>query len=163
YVPAWRGDLDAAEQDLLPGYDALKRIGEKSHFSSIAHCLANVRYLQGRYDQAEQLTRECEEACHANDVNSQIFWRSTRAKVLAHRGELEAAERLGTEAVALAERTDFLGAHGDALMDLGEVRSLAGRPGEAAAAIREAVRLYERKGNSLAAARARSLLREPVT
>ena len=43
--------------------------------------------LQGRYDEAEQLTRECEEASRPNDVHSQILWRSIRAKVLARKGD----------------------------------------------------------------------------
>jgi tetratricopeptide (TPR) repeat protein len=157
-IHLWNGNPSAAEQELQPGYDALKKIGEKSHFSSIAHCLSNAVYLQGRYDEADRLTRECEEACRANDGNSQIFWRSTRAKVLAHGGEFEAAVRLGRAAVALAEKSDFLPAHADALMDLAEVMQLAGRPEEARPAVEEAVRLYGEKGNVVSAARARALL-----
>ena len=62
FVSVWQGDPAAAERELLLGYEALKKMGEKSHFSSIAHELSSVLYLQGRYDEAEQLTRECEEA-----------------------------------------------------------------------------------------------------
>src|SRR5438105_8181686 len=129
----WQGDPAAAERELRPAYDALKKIGEKSHFSTLAHALAQVVYLQGRYDESEQLTQECEHAARPNDVQSQIIWRSTRAKVLARRGAFEAAAQLGEEAITLAEASDFLTAHAEALMDLAEVAQLAGRSDEAAA------------------------------
>ena len=48
--------------------------------------------------------------------------------------------------------------HADALMDLGEVFDLANQRSAARAAIEEAIRFYELKGNLLAANRARSLL-----
>ena len=137
FVAVWQGDRAAAERELLLGYEALKKMGEKSHFSSIAHELSSALYLQARYDEAEQLTRECEDATRANDIHSDILWRSTRAKTLAQRGEFEAAEQLGTEALAIASTSDFHQAHADALMDLAEVLALAGNPRAAPALIRK--------------------------
>jgi hypothetical protein len=160
FVPLWQGDPIAAERELRPGYEALKKIGAKSHFSAIAHLLSNAVYMQGRYDEAERLTRECEDAARPNDVYSQILWRSTRAKVLARRGGLKAAERLAHEAVELGSESDFHLAHAEALMDLAEVLDLAGDAEAAAAAVAEAIRFYELKGNALAADRARSQLQE---
>ena len=159
-VLLWQSNPTAAEHELRPGYDALKKMGEKSHFSSIAHALSNAVYMQGRYDEAGQLTRECEEAARPNDVHSQVLWRSTRAKVLARTGELEAAEQLAREAVDFAATSDFYLAHADALMDLGAVFTLAGSSEAAAGAVREATRFYELKGNLLAAERGRSQLEE---
>ena len=78
--------------------------------------------------------------------------------MLARRGEFEAAEALGREAVARAAESDFHLVHADALMDLGEVLDLANQRSAAAAAIEEAIRFYELKGNLLAASRARSVL-----
>jgi class 3 adenylate cyclase len=157
-VSLLRDDPVAAERELRPAYDALKKIGEKSHFSAMAFILADAVYRQGRYEEAEQLTRECEEAAQPNDVQAQIIWRSTRAKVLARRGEFEGAQRLAREAVAFASESDLHLAHGDALMDLGEVLELAGEEEAAAAAIQQAIDLYELKGNVLAANRARALV-----
>jgi alkanesulfonate monooxygenase SsuD/methylene tetrahydromethanopterin reductase-like flavin-dependent oxidoreductase (luciferase family) len=71
---------------------------------------------------------------------------------------VDEAEALAREAVELARSTDFLNAQGDTLVDLAEILSLAGRPAEAAAALDEAVALYERKGNVVSASRARSAL-----
>ena len=157
-VYVWRSDPDAAEQELRPAYDALKGIGERSHFTSLAHGLSDALYLQGRYDETELLTRECEEACRPNDVHSHILWRSIRAKVLARRGEYDAALRLAQESNALAAESDFLPARAGAMEDLSKVLYMAGRTDEARPVLAESVELFERKGNLLAAERARALL-----
>ena len=73
-------------------------------------------------------------------------------------GQTEEAERLAREAVTLASQSDFLVLRGDALLVLGEVLLVAGRPGDAAAAVEEALQLYEQKQNTVSAARARTLL-----
>jgi DNA-binding SARP family transcriptional activator/tetratricopeptide (TPR) repeat protein len=159
-VYLWRGDAIAAEEEVRPLYEVLKRLGEKSHFSTHAQTLAEVLYAQGRFEEAEQMTLECEAASRPNDVHSQILWRSTRAKLLAQRGELEAGERLAREAVAYAETSDFRFSHAEALLDLGVVLRLAGEGPAAAEAIEEALRLHEQKGNLVGADSARDLLEE---
>jgi tetratricopeptide (TPR) repeat protein len=68
------------------------------------------------------------------------------ARVLARRGEHGEAERLGREAIAIADGTDDLRRQGNAYLDLAEVLSLAGRPNEAADMLQEALDRYERKG-----------------
>ena len=156
FIFMWQGDPITAEARLRPSYDAHKRVGAK--ISSVSHLLANAVYTQGRYEEAEALTRESEEASRSNDVQDNVMWRSTRAKVLARRAEFEAAEQLAREAVALAATSDILVPHADAFSDLGEVLELHGRHDEAADAHRSAIELHERKGNVIAAARARARL-----
>ena len=73
-------------------------------------------------------------------------------------GGLDEAERLAREAVTLAETTDFVNQRADALVDLGIVLRPAGRGMDAQAAFAEAIRLYEHKGNAVAAERVRSEL-----
>ena len=158
FILMWQGDPIAAEHELRPAYGALRQMGEKSHFSSITHALSHALYAQGKYEEAEQLTLECEEVSRPNDVHSQISWRSIRAKTLARKGEHPAAEKLAREAVAFAERSDFLLAHADALTDLAEVLELQGKHEQAAEAIRKALDLHERKGNTLATDRMRNRL-----
>jgi tetratricopeptide (TPR) repeat protein len=157
-VHLWREDEVAAEQELRPSYEALKRIGEKSHFSSLAHGLANALYVQRRYDEAERLTYECEEACRPNDVHSHVFWRSVRAKVLGRRGQFAEALTLARDAVELAETSDFLPARAGAMEDVAKVLYMAGRNDEARPALEAAIDRYEEKGNLLAVDRARRLL-----
>jgi DNA-binding SARP family transcriptional activator len=150
YLFVWQDDPVTAEQELRPAYNAMKKLGGKSHFSSIAHELSHVVYALGRYDEAETLTRECEDACRANDVHSQILWRSIRANVFARRGAFDEAEGLALEAIGLAETSDFVPAHADALSAYAELLELAGRQEDARRALEDAIGLYERKGNQLA-------------
>jgi tetratricopeptide (TPR) repeat protein len=128
--------------------------------STEAAFLAQAVYAQGRHEEAEYLTGVGEGAATPDDVFSQMAWRSVRAKALARKGELAQAELLAREAVALAEETDGLNLHGDALLDLAEVLRVAGRPSDAVAAAGRALPLYERKGNLVLAARARAALAE---
>jgi predicted ATPase/DNA-binding SARP family transcriptional activator len=158
FIALSENDPIAAERELRPGYEALKQLKSQSHFSSLAHALGNALYVQGRYDEAERLTHECEAASRPNDVHSQILWRSTRAKILARRGQRGAAELLAREAVAFAFDSDFYPAHAEALMDLAEVLDIAGDANGATIATEAAIRLWELKGNVLATRRARARL-----
>jgi hypothetical protein len=76
-------------------------------------------------------------------------------------GERLDPESLAREAVDLAARTDHLEEHADALMTLAEVLRRAGRAAEATPALSEALRLYEQKGNTVLARRAREALARP--
>jgi hypothetical protein len=53
------------------------------------------------------------------------------------------------------EHSDFLAVHAQALMDLTEILLLAGQPRAATPILNEATRLWEQKGNLVAAARTR--------
>src|SRR5262249_18858662 len=154
----WQGDPLTAEQLLLPAYDALKEIGEKNHFTSIAPALASALYDQGRYREAEQLTHESEEAARPNDIYAEISWRSVRAKALARGGAYRAAEPRAPDAVGRAEASDFLPARAEAVANLAEVLELQGRRDEAIEAYRTALGLHAKKGNKLAVRRTAATL-----
>jgi DNA-binding SARP family transcriptional activator/tetratricopeptide (TPR) repeat protein len=155
---ALMADPVSGERELHWATELLDKIGEKSHYSSTAAVLARANYAQGRYDEAEMLTRAAEDASRPNDIHGQIMWRSIRAKVLARRGELQAAEVLGREAITFAEQSDFLNSHAHALADFAEILEIGGRSSEAADALREAIALYERKENLFSAASAHAAL-----
>ena len=112
----------------------------------------------GRDDEAEQWLERGRETAPSEERLPQMLSRQARGKVLARRGELQEGERLAREAVALAEETDMLNAHADALLDLAEVLGLADQ--DARPELEQAVALYERKGNLVMAERARSRLAE---
>jgi tetratricopeptide (TPR) repeat protein len=154
------GEPAAAERHLRRGYGALEESGMTVSLSTVAGMLANAIYLQGRYEETERYTRIGEETAARDDYASQILWRSARARAFARKGRLADGEQLAREAVTLAEATDDIDFHGDALMALAEVLRLADRPGEAVSVIQEALRLYEQKGNLVSADKARSLLEE---
>jgi predicted ATPase/class 3 adenylate cyclase len=150
------GDPAAAAATLRRSHETLLEMGERSFRSTIAGLLAQALCALGEDDEAESFSRACEQAAAPEDVFSQVLWRSARAKVLARRGETDAAEAAAREAVAIAERTDLLNTQADALLDLAEVLSAAGRADQARAAAVEAATRYERKGNRPSLARARA-------
>ncbi len=82
-----------------------------------------------------------------------------RGKILARSGELEQGERITRRAVERLKTSDYLDTRAKASMDLAAVLRLAQRFTEAAAAITNAIRLYEQKGNTVSAKTARDLLR----
>jgi Flp pilus assembly protein TadD len=84
-----------------------------------------------------------------------------RAKLLARRGDLAEAERVAREALTRTQPTDDIQLRAETLTALAEVLRAADRPGESEAAFGEAVALYERKGNVVAASAIRALSAEP--
>jgi predicted ATPase/class 3 adenylate cyclase len=157
FVEMLAGDPAAAAATLRRSYETLSGMGERSFRSTIAGLLAHALAALGEDDEAALFSRACEDAAAEEDVLSQVLWRSARAKVLARRGEVEAAEAAAREAVAIADRTDLLNTQADALLDLAEVLALAGRTDEARAAVADAAGRFERKGNLPSLARARQL------
>jgi class 3 adenylate cyclase len=151
------GDAAAAERELRSGYEALERMGEQSYLSTTAAFLARAVFEQRRYDEAERLTEVSHETAAEEDLITQVMWRGTRAKVLAHRSDPD-AERFARESVGLSLETDCLNMQADALVDLAETLRLLDRPGEAADVLEDAVGLYEAKGNLVSARAARALL-----
>jgi class 3 adenylate cyclase/predicted ATPase len=152
------GQPARAEELLRRVFDRLDAMGEKALLASTAGMLAQALYAQGRLEDAETFCRASRDAAAAEDLSAQVEWRGVQAKILARRGQREEAETLARDAVALASATDFLTYRGDALLGLGEVLELGGRLGEAEEATRAGLALYERKGNVVSAARARSRL-----
>ena len=124
------------------------------HCSSLAQALLGL----GREEEAEQWLERGRETAPSEERLPQMLWRQVRGKLLARRGELQEGDRLAREAVAIAEETDMLNAHADALIDLAKVLALAGR--DARAELEQALTLYERKGNLVMAERTRSRLAE---
>ena len=156
YIELLAGDPAAATRELRAANEVFIEIGDRWYLSTVAVELPAAVYAQGRYDDAAALAEAIEDAPAPNDLEWQIKRRAIGAKLLARGGDLDRAESLGREAVALVSASDFLGFHGDVLLDLAEVLELADRSAEAATAAEEAVRLHERKGNVVSAGRART-------
>jgi tetratricopeptide (TPR) repeat protein len=163
HIELLAGDTAVAERELRMVCEHYEEVGEFGYLSSSAPYLAEAVLAQGRDEEALQLTERwrADRLTVPEDVDAQTQWRRVRAKVLAQRGELAEAERLGREAVAIASGTaDILDLRAEALASLGEVLRLADRPQESRAALDEAIRLYENKGNVVGAGHIRGLLAE---
>jgi predicted ATPase len=146
------GNPAAAEKSARAAYRALEEMGERAFRSTMAATLALVILEQGRDEEADALAEVSARLGATGDLLTQIRWRRVRARVLARRAEIQAAEALAREALAIAEATDFVNERADALIDLSHVLEESRRCDEAVAAASGAVHLYELKGNVVAAA-----------
>jgi hypothetical protein len=132
-------------------------MGEQSYLSTTAAFLARAVFSQGRYDEAERITRVSADSASDDDLITQAMWRGIRAGVLARRRDPD-AERLARESVALSLDTDCLNMQADALVDLAETLRLLDRRGEGADVLAQAIALYNQKGNVVSATSVATLL-----
>ena len=151
-------DPEEAERSLRADYDYLASRGEKAFLSTTAARLARAVEAQGRRYEAYELTEVAERNGASDDFATQIVWRGVRARIVVEDGDGEVAERLAREAVALADQTDRLNSHGDALVDLATVLRKARGAADERDALEAALALYEQKENLVAAARVRARL-----
>jgi predicted ATPase/class 3 adenylate cyclase len=154
-VELWAGDPAAADRALRSGYEQLSRIGEMAWLPTVADILAEALYEQGRFEEAEAITRVSAEVAGTEDLYSQVLRRTVQARILARQDRDEEARTLAREAIALAEQTDFLQLSARAFVALGDVLERSGAERDAEAAMGEAIRLFEEKGYSVGAAQAR--------
>jgi class 3 adenylate cyclase/tetratricopeptide (TPR) repeat protein len=159
-VETLAGDASTAEKAARSTCQLLEQLGETGFRSLAVGQLASSLYALGRLDEAERWAQTAKALASSDDVTSNMLWRQVSAKLAARGGRYADAERLAREAVGLGEKTDMLNWHASALSDLAEVYMLAGRPAESRAPLEQALVLYERKGNLVAAAKARSALGE---
>jgi ATP/maltotriose-dependent transcriptional regulator MalT len=132
------GDLVAAEQDLRRGVELLEEISASGYEASVAGLLSEVVYLQGRDQEALELTSTVERLASGDDIDAQARFRAVRAKVLAGQSETQEAIRLAEEAIQLTEVTDYLNLRADCQLSLSQVLQQSGRVAEAISAAEEA-------------------------
>jgi Flp pilus assembly protein TadD len=128
--------------------------------STIVGELAGCALRTGRDDEALRLAELARSLTGADDVISQVLWRSARAVALSRRGELEEADRLGREAVELGRRGEYFRYRCVAFSALADVRANAGDTAEAVALLEELVATAEAKGSVVRAERARARIAE---
>jgi class 3 adenylate cyclase/tetratricopeptide (TPR) repeat protein len=147
HIETRSGEPERAEDVLRRSCEELERMGERGWLSTQAGELGYVLCSLGRYDEAHDWARKSAELGQKDDIITQMYWRQVEARVCAHRGEVVRAEELAREAVQYGEQTDMLSPRGLSQLDLAEVLELAGNRIEAAEQAREALRLFEQKGD----------------
>lgn len=152
------GDPEAAERELRLGRDLFLQYGQNAVLETLSAYLADILCDLGRFEEALPFIEESRELASSGDATAQRAWRSALARVAAHRSEGAEAERLAMQAVAIGRQTDGIHDLADALTALAEVHHLGGRLEHEAAALGEAVDLYDRKGDVMLAARTRARL-----
>ena len=153
------GDTVAAVRAFREAYETLERGQDWGHLASVAPLLALALLAQGRVDEAEPPLELTSRWIIDDDSDAQISFLRARARRAALTGDPAEAEALARRAVERAAEGDDLNAHAVALVDHAEALELGARHDEAAAALREALHLYERKGNVVASEHVRQLLR----
>ena len=152
------GDTEAAERAFREAYETLERGQDWGHLASVAPLLALTLLAQGRVDEAEPPLELTSRWIIDDDSDAQISFLRARARRATLTGDPAEAEALARRAVERAATGDDLNAHAGALVDLGDALELDTRRDEATATLQDALLLYERKGNVVAAARLRQRL-----
>jgi tetratricopeptide (TPR) repeat protein len=156
------GELAVAQETLEASCRILEQLGERAYLATRTAMLADVLYRRGRYEEAVDAVRAARFRSTSDDIATEWLWRSVEGRLAARAGDFTRAEQLIDEAQRLLAATDDLNLRGACWLDAAEVASVAGRRSDAAAAIKKAIRLYEKKGNQAALARSRTLLLEPT-
>jgi predicted ATPase len=149
------GDLAAAEREFRRGFDEADELGDNGFRATVAAALAHTLVEQRRLEEADELVHLAETSAAEDDLASQVLWRATRGRMLALSGSAVEAQAVARDAITLAESTDDINMHADALADLAEVFAGGEDPTGAMDALDRAIDLYERKGNVVASASAR--------
>ncbi|MEX1158581.1 MAG: hypothetical protein WEC79_06610, partial [Thermomicrobiales bacterium] len=152
------GNMEGAERALRQDYAVLERIGETYFRSTVAALLGDALWQLGDREEGLSFARIAAELADDDDVLSQVVWRTVEARSLAAAGRSVEAVALARQAVELAAGTVDIELHADALVALSEVFWLAGQEEQQGPPLREALELYERKGDIVLAAIARERL-----
>jgi ATP/maltotriose-dependent transcriptional regulator MalT len=152
-----------AERKMRRSFALWEEMGDKGGRSTVSATLAHLLCAQGGDEEAERYATLAESLADPDDYATHSFARAAHARVLAQRGDLERAESLAHEAIAIADRTDDIGARAWLRTDLAEVLTLADKVGEACSALEEAVLLADEKEDMILVERARARLAELQT
>ena len=145
------GNVDEAVRLVAEGQRRYEEMGISD--PTILPFLAYALYVAGRWEEAED---PAVRAIAGGHPLWKMMAQTVLARVRAHQGRGEEAERLAGEAIESAGGTDYLGFQGRAAMAMAEVLELLGRKEEAVPFRQEAIRAFERKGATVWADLARS-------
>jgi class 3 adenylate cyclase len=154
------GQPAAAEAVLRESYEFMKPSAETGYIATIVDYRAMAALELGREDDALALADEVERIAQPEDFEPHVRQACVRARVLARRGDHDAAAKTIQAAVARAEETDYLTVRAYAAVSLAEVERLAGRADGGRSALEDALRISEQKGDLLTAKRVREQLGE---
>ena len=165
WTMCWRGELEflagnpvAAEAVLDHARQRAAASGSLETEATIAALLARTLLRQGRHAEAEPLVDVARAGSPPDSRPAQARWRSLLSAVHAARGRTGDAVALATHASRLLRPTDLLPLRADVLTDLASALAAHGDTAKATRAAGHALAVYTRKGNIVAAQRARKTL-----
>ena len=140
------GNLERSAQLEREAFEAMTAAGDQAFASTAAGELALCLVDTGRFDEAARYARIATETTSSDDFVSQAMSRAAMGRVLASRGEFEAAEANARDALSLVDASDYLTYRGEMQLELASVLDAAGRRQEAEDAIHRAIGHFEAKG-----------------
>jgi class 3 adenylate cyclase/tetratricopeptide (TPR) repeat protein len=161
-IHALAGDHEAALSLGEEGCRILDAAGERGMLSTGLCYVARNLYALGRFEEAEAAADRAMTIGASDDFVTQIMSQGVKAKLLAHRGEDTSSQERAEAAVSMAERTQQLHTQADAYADLADVLLLLGSDTQAITAYQEAIQRYQRKGDTVSAARVNGALERLV-
>jgi class 3 adenylate cyclase/tetratricopeptide (TPR) repeat protein len=157
------GDPEAAEREARRDFDALGALDETYFRSTVAGMLARALYEGERFDEARTVADEARALTADDDFESQVLWRGVAARLGARTGRADEALELTESQARLAAETASPVFEAEARRERAEVLVLLGRQDEAEPPLREALQLFEQKGDLVSAARIRLRLESLAT
>jgi class 3 adenylate cyclase/tetratricopeptide (TPR) repeat protein len=150
-VELWAGEPAAAERAFSRAYQLFDSEGDEAAKSTAAAWLARALCRNARFAEAEDFARIAREVGAEDDLTTQAYARAAEAMALSATSRHDHAVRLARVAIEMFAHAQDPNSQAELRMDLAEVLRAAGDDAGSAKAAREAVRLYELKGNVLAA------------
>ena len=145
------GDAAAAERAVREAERITSETGDRWFQATVNVDLAHALLGRGAWPEAESVVQAIDALPAPSDAEWVMKRLSARALLAAHAGALDVALAEAQAAVSIADETRLLTFRADAHRTLAVVLALAGdEPGSASEA-REALRLYEAKGNAASA------------
>ena len=160
WIEEHAGNGAGAEAYLRDGVEQLRALGNMAFFSTVAVRLAQSLYVQGRHDEAREMSAVAREASPTGDLINFVFADAIDGCLLSHEGRHAEADALLRRAVEGVEKTDFFFARADVQLMRAEALSLAGEVAAASRAAELGLGHFEEKGDVTGMARARSRLAE---
>ena len=150
------GSPDRATELLEPAVDELIALSDAWYVGGVMSALAEALFQQGETNQAWHLTEKIDRM-EVRDISVPIRAASVRARVLAVNGEDDSAIREAKRAVKLSSGVEMPNDRAEALFAAHEVFARVGWSAEAAKHAARAVALWDEKGNTVSARRARRM------
>ena len=149
------GAYERAYELLSAGHAGLAQYHETGYLATLVGYRAQAAVELGRLEEALELADEAERLAQRDDFEPHARRRMVRARALAQRGNLAAADDLIREAAEIVEATDYAILHLDLAFARADVERTAGRQDGERHALERAVEVAEAKGNRVAVERAR--------
>ena len=157
-VEVLAGEFAVAQQELLADIAKLKALGDKGLLATSTALLAQTLAWVGDLAGAEAAACQAEDAAAEDDAIPQVIWRCAKAVSYASTGRVAEARTLIRDALRRADQLSVPLVTADALASAAKVFRALNDSEAARDALERAIALYEAKGATLPAERARQEL-----